>query len=104
MSIQIPEVCVFNLVEILRLVIALALLPLALMLARGVREVAGRNYYILAVAGVYIGMVLTILENFPGASEVLNTLQHLGYGIAGVFAAFGAYATYRAAVRANGGV
>jgi len=93
---------VFNLVEILRLVIALALLPLALMLARGIRDVAGRSYYVIAAIAVYVGMTLTIIENLPGALEVFNTLQHLSYAVAGAFGALGAYQTFRAAVRVNG--
>jgi len=92
-----------NLAEILRLAIALAILPLALTLAKGVRDVAGRTFYLIAVTGIYLGMTLTILENLPGSAELLNTLQHVSYGVAGIFGALGAYQSHRDAVRINGG-
>jgi len=89
------------LVEILRFVIALALLPIALSLSRQIRFTAGRPFYAVAVAAIYSAMALSVVEELIAIPLPLNTLQHGSYAVAGLFAAIAAYYTRRQALSGN---
>ena len=72
--------------EFARLTVALAVLPLLISANRGLRvEKSIGPYYAILVGLVYLAYVLTILEGFF-APELMNTLQHLCYGVAGILA------------------
>ncbi len=91
--------------EVLRLAIALAMLPIAVSLTRQVRRSDGRLFYGVAVSAIYLSMMMSVIEESPGMPQaLLNNLQHWGYGIAGVFAAVGAYQTRAGALRDRAGI
>lgn len=82
--------------ELLRLVVALAVLPGLLFFIKALRVVPARAAWMCCIGSIYASYVFTIVEGFL-LPDLLNLLQHTMYGVAGVAAAVGAFATQRSA-------
>jgi hypothetical protein len=83
--------------EVFQLAVALIVLPVVLGFYRHLRDKSGQPYWQIAVAAIYAAGVFTIIESFV-LSDVLNTLQHLSYGVAGVAATLAAYGSRKQAI------
>ena len=94
-----------NAAEIARLALALVVLPGVVVYYRRLRPVPGRSLLIAALSAIYVSYVLSIIEGpmgSAGVGDVVNTLQHLMYAVAGVAALLGMF-KIRAAVVATRG-
>lgn len=83
--------------EVFQLAVALVVLPVVLGLYRRLREKSGQPYWQIAVAAIYAAGVFTIVESFV-LPDVMNALQHLSYGVAGVAATLAAYGSRKRAI------
>lgn len=83
--------------EAFQLAVALVVLPVMLGFYRRLRDKSGQPYWQIAVAAIYAAGVFTIVESFVLA-ELMNALQHLSYGVAGVAATFAAYDSRKQAI------
>lgn len=71
---------------VFRLVLALVVLPVILTFARRLRVVSDSKVWAIATVGaVYASYVFTLVEDVA-MHDVLNLLQHVMYGVAGVCA------------------
>lgn len=70
--------------EFARLVVALSVVPFLVFMTRNMRFAhKSRTAYVVLLAAIYSSYVLTIVEGFF-APDLLDALQHLSYGVAGV--------------------
>jgi len=95
-----------NAAEIARLALALVVLPGIVVYYRRLRAVPGQHWFMVALSAIYVSYVLTIVEGPMGSAgigDLVNTLQHLMYAVAGIAALLAAL-KLRAAVVATKGV
>jgi hypothetical protein len=87
--------------EIIRLVMALAVVPAYTAVSRRIHPVPGKRFLDIAVYAVLASYLFNVLEDL-WFKELTVTLLLLSFGIAGVSAFLGALSMWRAA-RAEGG-
>lgn len=88
--------------EFARLVVALSVIPFLVFMSRNMRFAPkSRMPYIVLLSAIYASYVLTIVEGFF-LPELLNALQHLAYGVAGLAAIPIAWRSRRDVLRAMG--
>ncbi|MDP2234304.1 MAG: hypothetical protein Q8K89_11755 [Actinomycetota bacterium] len=83
--------------ELLRLVVAASVLPAYIFYYRALRTAPGRKYSLTAFASIYASYVWMLLEDLFWPS-FFNALQHLSYGVAGVFSLLAVLAIRRQAL------
>lgn len=69
--------------EIVRLAVALLVIPPVLFYTRRVRRMPGRNWWFVSIAAIYASYVFAVLDNFV-APGLMQTLQPVCWAIAGV--------------------
>ncbi|PKQ30161.1 MAG: hypothetical protein CVT60_01590 [Actinobacteria bacterium HGW-Actinobacteria-10] len=72
--------------EFARLVVALSVIPFLVIMSRNMRFARGsRLPFVILLSAIYASYILTIVEGFFWF-ELLNALQHIAYGVAGLAA------------------
>lgn len=80
--------------DVVRLAVAVGLLPVMLRLSAQVRFAVGKRAYNVALGAVYAALAFAVLESSLG-SEYFDLAQHLSYLVAACSGLLGARATYR---------
>ena len=79
--------------EVARLVVALAVLPIIARTA-GALRMSGRSrpWFTITIGAIYASYFFSVAEGFF-AEDILNAIQHMCFGVAGVFGALTAIET-----------
>ena len=87
--------------EIVDLLMVIFLTPIMVATYR-VIGIRGKQWFAAAYTMIATGYILTVVEGFV-AEEVLNYIEHVTHGFAGLFCLMGAAALYRFARQSEAG-
>lgn len=88
--------------DLLRLVLAIAIVPPILLTVRRYRGTAFRNGVLALVCALAISYVASTIEQLLGPEAPWNLVQHTAYAVAGVCAVYSALALRREVLDARG--
>jgi hypothetical protein len=87
--------------EILRLVITLMVIPPAIYMVKRLPTRTGQTMLVASFLSIAFAHVLAIAEDLVPFRPLVDMVQHLGYGAAGVFAVASAVMMLRASLEAR---